>query len=431
MMGLHRVIQPVVTMSLLVVTVVFLYGCSKDEDSPYDPNYAERRTVMVYMVAENSLNGNVAADVNEMLEGMRDNALYESDRLVIYLDDVGKPRIYEMNRSTSSQKLSDLTPVKTYDEDVNSASPQQLGSFIAYAKSHYPADSYGLVLWSHASGWIPFSDSSDRRQVAQIGNGSVSNASSSYRRRYSFGLDNEKNTSSKGVGGYEMDIDEMVQVIQEQGGVDFILFDACLMQSVEVAYELRHATQYIVASPAEIPYFGAEYASMVKAMFRKNDYVQQMVSAYYNAYSTLPMRNMYGSVISAIKTSELESFAAYMRPILKVHQETLSQFTSNSTLNYFHYDQWGYYPDAFDIQGVMKRILTESDFNTWKEQLAKIMAVPCMYTPSWYSAYPSSMIPVDDSECSGVSMYIPLEKYSSSYNNAYYQMEWGKFVWKE
>ncbi|MBR6202081.1 MAG: hypothetical protein IKQ62_03650, partial [Bacteroidaceae bacterium] len=194
-----------------------------------------------------------ALDVAEMLAGMADKGLYPKDRLVIFIDDVGKPRIYMVDRTTTATLMTQLTPVKTYEGEVNSASADVLGEFVAYAKQHYPADSYGLVLGSHASGWIPSNYLLDMQEAVAS--------------RRSFGVDNGINSSSPNLNGRQMNIPDMAHALEQQGGVDYLLIDACLMQSVEVAYELRHAAKHIVSSPAEIPGPGANYKTMVPAMF--------------------------------------------------------------------------------------------------------------------------------------------------------------------
>ena len=44
---------------------------------------------------------------------------------------------------------------------------------------------------------------------------------------------------------------------------DFIMFDACFMMSVEVAYEVRNYTDYYIGSPTENPGPGAPYDKVV------------------------------------------------------------------------------------------------------------------------------------------------------------------------
>lgn len=411
----NRVYGIVATMFLFIVATCSFSACSKDDDiPPFVSPYAESRTVMVYMVAENSLNTNVWADMQEMLVGMNNDTLNADDRLVIYLDDVKLPRIYVVDKTTKKTQFSDLVPVMTYEDEVNSSSAEQLRAFVDYAISHYPAKSYGLVMWSHASGWVPSNYSGDK-----------SGGTSSMRK--SFGLDNGKNVGSNDGGGHQMNIDDMASVLQGRN-FDFIFFDACFMQNIEVAYELRHATKYLIASPAEIPATGANYKTMVKAMFLKDDYANQMLKAYEREY-----KNSYGLVISALNTSLLDDYAVYMKSIVAAHRSEMMALNSLSMLNYLHYGPWSINgPDFLDMQGIMLNVLDEGEYARWKAETDKM--ITCLHAGFWYSNYPRSTVTINDEQCCGMSMFIPFEKYaynSWAFNDSYLETSWAKAVWIE
>lgn len=409
---LRRVYDIVAAMLMCIVATYSFSACSDDDTPSVPPPYADSRIVMVYMVAENNLNGSATADVGEMLVGMNNDSLYAGDKLVIYLDDVNLPRIYMVDKTTKKTLLSEIEPIWEYDEDVNSSSPTQLKTFVDFVTTNYPADSYGLVMWSHASGWIPSTYIGDHSREIQS-------------MRRSFGVDNGRNTSNINNGaniGHQMEISEMADALQGYS-FDFIFFDACLMQNIEVAYELRNTTQYVIASPAEIPAPGANYKTMMKAMFRKDDYVDQMLSAYENEY-----RNTYGLVISAVNTSGLDDFAAYMKMIVDEHQSDLLALNASSMLNYMRWGQWRTdYPDGLDMQGVMLEILNEEEYAAWKEEADKIFT--CVQNGRWYSAYKKKN-EIDAAQCCGVSMFIPFDKYGShSFKDAYWDTSWAKAVW--
>ena len=80
----------------------------------------------------------------------------------------------------------------------------------------YPAQEYRLILWSHGTSWLP--------------------AGSSLR---SFGEDS----------GKQMNIPDLAENLPIK--FDFILFDACLMGSVEVVYELKEKANFIISSSTE------------------------------------------------------------------------------------------------------------------------------------------------------------------------------------
>jgi hypothetical protein len=400
-------------MFLFIVATCSFSACSKDDETPpiVSP-YVESRTVMVYMVAENSLNKNVWADVQEMLVGMNNDTLSANDRLVIYLDDVKLPRIYVVDKTTKITQFSELVPVMTYENDVNSSSAEQLGTFIDYVKSNYPAESYGLVMWSHASGWTPSNFSGDMYSETPT-------------KRKSFGVDNGKNTTNN--NGNQMNIDDMASVLQGNA-FDFIFFDACVMQTIEVAYELRDAAKWLIASPAEIPASGANYETMTRAMFLKDDYVNQMLTVYKQEYS-----NAYGIVVSAVNTEALDDYAAYMKSVVAAHRSEMLNLNISSMLNYIRYGSWTTTsPDFLDMQGIMLKVLDDEEYAQWKGNTDKL--ITCVHTGRWYSGYPKSIIAIDDAQCCGMAMFIPFEKYTYSYesfNEKYLKTSWAKAVWIE
>ena len=410
-----RVYDTVARMTFAVLATCSFFACSKDDDIPSVVSpYAENRTVMVYMVAENSLNNAASKDVAEMLIGMNNDTLSVADRLVIYLDDIQFPRIYVVDKNTKKTSLTDLQPVVTYEEDVNSASVAQLEVFIDYVKSHYPADSYGLVMWSHASGWTPSTYSGDMTDEASV-------------IRKSFGLDNGKDSTNKYLEGNQMNIEDLASALKGEN-FDFIFFDACIMQNIEVAYELRHVTKCLMASPAEIPAEGANYKTMTRAMFLKENCTNEMLKAYLRQY-----QSSVGLVISSVNTSALDDYATYMKSIVSAHRSEMLSLDTNSMLNYIRYPSWTtVYPDYLDMQGIMLNVLGTEEYAQWKEETAKV--VTCMHAGRWYSDYPRNMVEIDDAQCCGVTMFIPFEKYARSswaFNEKYLKTSWAKAVWIE
>ena len=60
-----------------------------------------------------------------------------------------------------------------------------------------------------------------------------------------------------------MNIEDLVTILSADAvpHFDFVLFDACFMQSIEVAYALRNFTDYYIGSPTENTWTGG-YAMM-------------------------------------------------------------------------------------------------------------------------------------------------------------------------
>lgn len=212
---------------MVIAALAVLAGCDEPEPKPRpEPPTATRRTVLVYIEARNSLAGNAADDLAEM-----ENATIPSDcRLLVYRSTRdGEPELLEIKNGSRDV-------LKTYPEDASAVDPAQMGAVLADARSLAPAEGYGLVLWSHSSGWQQTS-----------------------RRSRGFGLENSR---------LQMSISDLAGVLSGvESPFEFLIFDTCYMGCVEVAYELRNTARYMVGSVCEVPTPGMPYDLTVEHLF--------------------------------------------------------------------------------------------------------------------------------------------------------------------
>ncbi len=105
----------------------------------------------------------------------------------------------------------------------NSASPAVLGRTLRETMNAFPAPGYGLVFFSHGSGWLPQGalQSPGRTSSGTIGSRSMG-----------------RDESDEQTPHAEMELEEFASAIAD-GSPDFIVFEACLMAGAEVAYALR------------------------------------------------------------------------------------------------------------------------------------------------------------------------------------------------
>ena len=165
------------------------------------------------------------------------------------------------------------------------------------SNSKYLADSYGLVYWSHGDGWLPYPLRAGTRWVGQ----------------------------DKGNGDNRMNISEFVEILKSAPHFDFMLFDACYMQSVEVIYQLRDRTDYFIGSPTEIPGPGAPYEAVVPALFSQDKPEINIAESYYTVYAEkynngigISNENWTGGVsVSVVKSSELPALATATKGVLQ------------------------------------------------------------------------------------------------------------------
>lgn len=231
--------------TLLCISFLFLFTACNQDDDPVAPE-AGSKTVLVYIVADNSLASFAKQDVEEMMKGMElvDSSSYN---LLVYQDDKSTPVLFRIAKDKKGNVEKKI--IKKYAEQV-STDTSVMQEVMHRAFYEYPADSYGLVYWSHADGWIPYP---------------VPSASTRW-----IGQDRGEREDNR------MNISDFLAVLDDDmPHFDFIMFDACFMMSVEVAYAVRNYTDYYIGSPTETPGPGAPYDKIVPLMFKQDAAVQK------------------------------------------------------------------------------------------------------------------------------------------------------------
>lgn len=369
-----------------------------DEEHIYD------RTVLVYIAAENTLAPFFRSDINEMLQAVDD--IPENSRLIIYLDDTQMPRLISIERDQEGNPIQKT--LFQYTSDLDSGNPETLHQIMTWTTKHYPAHSYGLVLWSHGDGWV------------------VANTNTPPMQR-SICIDNNQNTSYSDRGS-KMDIAEMSEVLATFPRLEFILFDACFMQSVEVAYELRHTTKHIVASPAEIPGPGAPYNRIVKPMFASPFDATKIADEYFKAYNDTDRENVlqdYGVLLSVVDCDLLEELASVTAEMIIKYADKESALDMRDIQHYCPKPTTSR-PNFYDMNAYMMRLITdEADYQRWHKALDRTMSYAAA-TPWWFSIYSNQgREMVDLNVYSGLSCYVPQSEDSyTELNTLFHTTSW-------
>ena len=336
------------------------------EPSPY------RRTVLVYLAADNNLSSFALQDLAEMKEGMAqvaDGTLH----LLVYID----------------------TGSRTYD-DRNSVGVDETREVFdaVFTNPDFLAEGYGLIYWSHADGWIPYGQASTR-WVGQ----------------------------DKTGGDHRMNISQLVTLLEEVPHLDFLMFDACFMSSVEVAYELRSFTDYYIGSPTENPGPGAPYERLVPLMAADQAEVE-MSKAYFAAYEeiydgTSPTNtNWTGGVsICVMRTDALGQLAALTAQLLPEGAVDNAELKA-AVFDYDH-DGWGRdYVGYFDLKQLMEQVLDDASYATWAQAFDAAIAY-WSTTPKNYSQF-AGMFSMEGAN--GITHYIPGS--STQRDAAYRSLKW-------
>ncbi|GHU66973.1 clostripain [Bacteroidia bacterium] len=355
-------------MLFIVITALF-YACEMDAPPDNSIPSSGRRTVLVYLGTDN----NFHAEAARKIEILRENWDKNTDgNLLIYSDAGGNAALIHIYYNPQKGNVADT--IITYP-DENSANPQTLTRVLNDVKNYRPANSYGLVVLSHATGWLPaeMSDPTPRLKSIIL----------------------DKGTSE--ADNY-MELTAFAEAIPYK--LNFIIFDACFMGAVEVAYELKDKADYIVASPAEVVSPGFVYSTMAQHLFQPQADLTAVARDFYEYFNN--QSGLYRSAtVSVVKTAELENLKTLFQGIA-------GQARNDTGINDIQCFGYGSQKIYFDLGDCIQKFAPEkyNDFQTALDQCVIYKA----HTDSYYSAgKPNTLTPVR--AFSGLSVYVPQAAY--------------------
>lgn len=416
---------------LLLCALAGLAACHDDEDdSPQDVKTA--RTVLVYMAGENNLtvtsNGDryLCVDLAEIIEGSK--SLAENQRLFVFVDSLSEkgknstPVIMEV-------KGGKTTIMHQFESDFYSCDPARFREIVQYVESTAPAESYGLVLWGHASGWSVSTDTIAGSRTTRA-----------------YGQDNG---TDHGGSLKWMNITQMARALEGLPKFDFIFADCCNMICAEVGYELRNVTDYLIGSPAEIPGDGAPYDQLAPIFYKSGSQLYKgIIDTYYDyyvkAYKGHKDLDGFSVPLSVIDTKYMAELAQATGDVLSKFEGGYPSYPESPDLKGRVYYWYMESPIMYDMRSFIKHNTTVADFQTWDNVFKK--AVP-YYRMSmvWMTIYDNlyysfSSFTDNDDDCGCASMFIPVNdwnyysgtfRYIRTFNNFGWNraLDWSRFGW--
>ncbi|MDR1130354.1 MAG: hypothetical protein LBK96_05190 [Prevotellaceae bacterium] len=366
-------LQKHVNLTGMLCLLCLFFSCShRDEKPPL-----KTRTVIVYMVGDNTLNSYVEEDINEMERGWKNS--FDGD-LIVYVD---QTRVSPYVLKISSDRSTDIVSkeVMKYSEQ-NSSSIEVMEKVISDIKSMYPAKSYGLVLWSHANGWFPASTS---------------------RISKSFGDD----------GGASMNIPDLAGLT---GKYDFFLFDACDMMGVEPVYELRNNADYIIGSVTEILAGGFPYNDILEFLFEENADLASACRKFMELYRSYSRPDMQTAALSVVKTEDMDNIASVSRSLIQKYRDNIGNIDVSQIQKYDSNDV----TLIFDFLDFMENIAGDDpELQTLRRHLQSAVVFED-HTPWILSEF-------EIKRSCGLSCYIPGQNMNLDY--AYRNTSWYKTVY--
>ena len=202
-------------------------------------------TIMVYMIGstlEQAYSGKrlffATNDVFEMLAGTEQDE-DKAFNTIVATGGSGAPdwqtvKYYQLSGGRGYEK-----PLRNLSEaESNMADPQTLSNFVNWSKNNFPAQHYALILWNHGSGTDGMGPDTALR---------------SFRAPRMLGLTG-LNTAFKSI--YATDNEKL----------DIVVYDACLMSTIEVAEVTATVADAMAASVEIEPGHGLDYTGLLKQL---------------------------------------------------------------------------------------------------------------------------------------------------------------------
>ena len=194
---------------------------------------------------------------------------------------------------------------------------------------------------------------------------------------------------------------------------EYVLFDCCLMGNVEVAYELRNCSDYLVFSPTEILSDGFPYESIMRPLFtlRTEDAMRTVCRSYMEQYRA--QSGAYRSAtISLVRTADLEALASACRTVFQNHREQILTLNRSGIQPYFRFDKHWFY----DLDDFVGTVATDSEYRSFIAALDQAVI---------YKDATEAFLSIDIKHYSGLSIYIPRPEYTVL-NNYYKTLQWNR-----
>ncbi|MGM9721779.1 MAG: clostripain-related cysteine peptidase [Candidatus Egerieousia sp.] len=345
------------------------------------------KTVLLYMVANNNLSYDAENSISRLQNGY---IPAEEGNLLVYKHCAGMdPVLLHIKKGEDGTVAADTA--YRFPPRV-SATKSALTQALNVTQALFPADSYGLILWSHGTGWIP--------PLASSSSAAQEQRSGSCPER-TFGLD----------GKVELEIRDLAQAIPYK--LSFMLMDACFMGGIETAYEVKDSVDYYIGSPAEILTESFPYHKIMQHIFKSTPDYAAVCREYYDYYNAKSGAER-SATVALMDCSKLAEVAEVAKRVFDQYGERIASLDLSLLQPYFRGSSSKYFYDLKDLVDAIADASLSAEFAAALER-----AVP-------YKASTPYFIELPIRSFCGVSTYVPGNPADTKLADYYKQYKWNQ-----
>ena len=320
------------TCSLIIATLLIVVGVScSNGDSPDGPDVPVTpvgQTVFMFFPWSNSLLSDFRRTVEDMQTVVAQRSM-KDERVMVFMATSEREAVLFELKKQNGRCLTDT--LRRYS-DRPFTSRQWLTSLFSEVMTLAPASRYGMVVGCHGLAWVPVQGQRNARK--RLGSQERIDEEDNLYKEERIDKEGEPNdlmhfevqgpVTTRFIGGTypetQIETTDLADAMADAGfHTEYILFDACYMSSVEVAYELKDVTHYLIASPTEVLSYGFPYITMGKHLLGTPNY-KSIVDSFISFYSSYNLP--YGTV-AVTDCTQLDAFAAIAQQINAADAEQL------------------------------------------------------------------------------------------------------------
>ena len=306
----------------IIATLFIVVGvsCSNGDspDGPDAPVTPVGQTVFMFFPWSNSLLSDFRRTVEDMQTVVAQRSM-KDERIMVFMATSEREAVLFELKKQNGRCLTDT--LRRYS-DRPFTSRQWLTSLFSEVMTLAPASRYGMVVGCHGLAWVPVQGQRNARK--RLGSQErIDEEDNLYKEEK---IDKEGDdlmhfevqgpVTTRFIGGTypetQIETTDLADAMADAGfHTEYILFDACYMSSVEVAYELKDVTHYLIASPTEVLSYGFPYTTMGKHLLGPPNY-KGIVDSFISFYSSYNLP--YGTV-AVTDCTQLDALAAIAQQI--------------------------------------------------------------------------------------------------------------------
>ena len=403
------------TIWILAATVFAAVLVSCERQEPVNP-LKDRKVLVLYSCGYNNLSGNLAEDISILCKDAPPAGLSGLYKLLVFSHKTASfgnyttpthPVLIDVYKDRWNGTVV-MDTVRVYPETMVGASSEAVATVLGDIVGMYPSAEYGMVISSHATGWLPehyYNGNSSGGALFSVNNAMMMCAPPLVKSMCShYGVRNGQVYSDREIG-----IADFASAIPVH--LKYLVMDMCLMGGVECAYELRNVTDYLAVSPTEVLSDGFEYGNMLKRLLYSDEPdVRGVCEDYYNCYA----EKNSSATISLVDCRNMKGLASVCADLFEKYRSGIGNVNQNNVQRYWRDGKHWFY-DLRDI--LVNAGISAEDMAAFDNAMASCVL--------YNEATPKFLgIPIR-THC-GLSMYLPKMDSNAGLRAFYSGLAWNK-----